>query len=210
MSSTSCCAPRGPRSPCGRRAGAGRAQPQDLAAQLLAAGRRRADHDRPLGSTHEAPLSAVAVLLLYVAAVTAFGTWLGRRRRSVKDYFLGGHEIPWWAIASCIVATETSTLTFIGAPGRAYRGDWTFLQLVLGYVVGRFLIAALFLPAYFRGEIYTSYELLQKRFGGRRAGRVVGNLPALPHAGRRHPAPRGRRWCWRWRPVSRAGSGSSS
>jgi SSS family transporter len=112
------------------------------------------------------PLSAVAVLLLYVAAVTAFGTWLGRRRRSVKDYFLGGHEIPWWAIASCIVATETSTLTFIGAPGRAYRGDWTFLQLVLGYVVGRFLISALFLPAYFRGEIYTSYELLQKRFGG--------------------------------------------
>ena len=107
------------------------------------------------------------MLVLYVAAITTFGTWLGRRRRSVKDYFLGGRQVPWWAIAACIVATETSTLTFIGAPGRSYRGDWTFLQLVFGYVIGRLFISALFLPAYFRGEIYTSYELLQKRFGGR-------------------------------------------
>jgi solute:Na+ symporter, SSS family len=112
------------------------------------------------------PLSAAVVLLAYVAAITAFGTWLGRRRRSVKDYFLGGRSVPWWAIAACIVATETSTLTFIGAPGTAYTGNWTFLQLVVGYVLGRILISAVFIPAYFRGEIYTSYELLQRRFGG--------------------------------------------
>src|SRR6185503_2604412 len=74
-------------------------------------------------------------------------------------------SVPWWAIATCIVATETSTLTFIGVPGTAYRGDWTFLQLALGYVVGRILIALVFLPAYFRGGIYTSYELLHRRFG---------------------------------------------
>ena len=112
------------------------------------------------------PFSAVGVLLSYVAAITAFGTWLGRRHRSVRDYFLGGRSVPWWAIAACIVATETSTLTFIGAPGTAYKGDWTFLQLVFGYVIGRIVIAVIFLPAYFRGEIDTSYELLQKRFGG--------------------------------------------
>ncbi len=111
------------------------------------------------------PLSALLVLLAYVVAITAFGTWLGRRGRGVRDYFLGGRSVPWWAIAACIVATETSTLTFIGAPGTAYNGDWTFLQLTLGYVVGRFVIAFIFIPAYFRGEIYTSYELLQKRFG---------------------------------------------
>jgi SSS family solute:Na+ symporter len=111
------------------------------------------------------PLSALLVLLVYVSAITAFGTWLGRRGRGVRDYFLGGRNVPWWAIAACIVATETSTLTFIGAPGRAYNGDWAFLQLVLGYIVGRFVIAFVFIPAYFRGEIYTSYELLQKRFG---------------------------------------------
>ena len=120
------------------------------------------------------PLSAVVVLALYVAGITAFGTWLGRRGRSVKDYFLGGRSVPWWAIAACIVATETSTLTFIGAPGTAYTGNWTFLQLVIGYVIGRFAIAALFIPAYFRGELYTSYELLQKRFGGAVRGTSAG------------------------------------
>jgi SSS family transporter len=110
--------------------------------------------------------SAVAVLVAYVVGITAFGSWLGRRRRSVKDYFLAGRTVPWWAIAACIVATETSTLTFIGAPGMAYTGNWTFLQLVLGYVLGRFLISLVFIPAYFRGDIYTSYEVLQRRFGG--------------------------------------------
>ena len=101
-----------------------------------------------------------------MVAVTTFGTWLGRRGASVSDYFLGGRRIPWWAIAACIVATETSTLTFIGVPGTAYTGDWRFLQLVFGYIVGRLIISALLVPAYFRGQIYTSYELLQKRLGG--------------------------------------------
>jgi SSS family transporter len=112
------------------------------------------------------PLTAAAVLVAYVVAITAFGTWLGRKRRSVQDYFLAGRTVPWWAVAACVVATETSTLTFIGAPGTAYNGNWTFLQLAFGYVIGRFVIALVFLPAYFRGQIYTSYELLQRRFGG--------------------------------------------
>jgi SSS family transporter len=111
-------------------------------------------------------LTAAAVVVAYVAAITAFGIWLGRRRRSVEHYFLAGRSVPWWAVAACVVATETSTLTFIGVPGTAYNGDWTFLQLALGYVVGRVAIAVLFLPAYFRGRIFTSYELLQRRFGG--------------------------------------------
>lgn len=112
------------------------------------------------------PASAVVVLVAYVVAITAFGTWLGRKGRSVQAYFLAGRSVPWWAIAACIVATETSTLTFVGAPALAYGGDWTFLQLVLGYVLGRFVIALVLLPAYFRGEIFTSYELLYRRFGG--------------------------------------------
>lgn len=112
------------------------------------------------------PLSALLVVLAYVGAVTAFGSWLGRRRRSVEGYFLAGRTIPWWAIAACVVATETSTLTFIGVPGLAYGGDWTFLQLAAGYVIGRIVVALVLLPAYFRGALFTSYELLQKRFGG--------------------------------------------
>ena len=113
------------------------------------------------------PLSAALVLVAYIVAITAFGTWLGRKHSGgVHGYFLGGKSVPWWAIASCIVATETSTLTFIGTPGTAYNGNYTFLQLVLGYVLGRLFVSAFFLPAYFRGEIFTSYEILQKRFGG--------------------------------------------
>ena len=75
--------------------------------------------------------------------------------------------MPWWAICFTIVATETSTLTFIGIPATAYAGNMTFLQLALGYVIGRILVSVLFIPAYFRGELFTSYELLQRRFGAR-------------------------------------------
>lgn len=111
--------------------------------------------------------SAALVLVIYVVAITAFGTWLGKKHSGgVRGYFLGGQTVPWWAIASCIVATETSTLTFIGAPGTAYNGNFNFLQLVFGYVLGRLVVSAILLPAYFRGEIFTSYELLQQRFGG--------------------------------------------
>src|SRR5437773_14936 len=151
---------RGPRP--GRRPRQPGAQPPDHPAQLGGA----ADPPQDVGEALNLAPSAVAVLVAYVVGITAFGSWLGRRRRSVKDYFLAGRTVPWWAIAACIVATETSTLTFTGAPGMAYTGNWTFLQLVLGYVLGRFLISLLFIPAYFRGDIYTSYEVLQRRFGG--------------------------------------------
>jgi SSS family transporter len=110
--------------------------------------------------------SALVVVAVYVAAVTLLGSWLGRRRRSLQGYFLASRSVPWWGIAACVVATETSTLTFVGVPAMAYAGDWTFLQLAFGYVIGRFAIAALLLPAYFRGELMTSYELLERRFGG--------------------------------------------
>ena len=75
--------------------------------------------------------------------------------------------MPWWAICFTIVATETSTLTFIGIPAQAYTGNMTFLQLAVGYIIGRLLVSVLFIPAYFRGDLFTSYELLQRRFGTR-------------------------------------------
>ena len=154
--------------------------------------------------------AALLVLVAYVAGITAFGTWLGRRRavRARTTSWPAG-AVPWWAIAACIVATETSTLTFIGAPGTAYSGDWTFLQLVFGYVLGRLLIAAVFLPAYFRGEIFTSYELLQRRFGGAVRAASAGDLPALPHARRRHPPARRGPRPGRGRGRARSGGASS-
>ena len=103
----------------------------------------------------------------YLAAITAFGSWFARYQRTTRDYFLTDRSVPWWAVCFTIVATETSTLTFIGIPAAAYAGNLTFLQLALGYVIGRIIVSVLFVPAYFRGDLFTSYELLQRRFGSK-------------------------------------------
>ena len=107
------------------------------------------------------------VIAAYLVAITAFGSWFGRFQKTTRDYFLTDRSVPWWAICFTIVATETSTLTFIGVPAQAYVGNMTFLQLALGYIIGRILVSLLFIPAYFRGDLFTSYELLQRRFGTR-------------------------------------------
>lgn len=107
----------------------------------------------------------VVVLGAYIIGVTAFGTWLGRRQRSARDYFLAGRDIPWWAIAFSVIATETSALTFISVPATAYTSDLWMLQLTAGYLVGRIAVAAILLPLYFRGEVSTAYQLLGQRFG---------------------------------------------
>src|SRR5580704_6102511 len=109
--------------------------------------------------------------LVVIAAYLAGVTWLGARfrssQKSLRDYFLGGRTAPWWAIALSIVAAETSTLTVIGTPSLSFQGDFGFLQVVLGYLLGRVVISALLLPAYFRGDLFTAYELMQRRFGSR-------------------------------------------
>jgi len=105
------------------------------------------------------------VIAGYLLAITAFGSWFARFQKTTRDYFLNDRSVPWWAICFTIVATETSTLSFIGVPAQAFAGNMTFLQLALGYIIGRILVSLLFIPAYFRGELYTSYELLQRRFG---------------------------------------------
>jgi SSS family transporter len=101
----------------------------------------------------------------YLLGITAFGSWLGRLNRTTADYFLTGRSVPGWAICCTTVATETSTLSFIGVPAAAYAGDWGFLQLAAGFILGRALVAVLLVPAYFAGDLLTSYDLLRQRFG---------------------------------------------
>src|ERR1700687_1181823 len=124
------------------------------------------------------PIHAVdlTIVVVYLLAVTALGIWFRRgqlqragqtRDAAGRDYFLGGKTAPWWAISFSIVATETSTLTIIGTPAIAYGANLTFLQLVFGYLIGRVLIVLLLLPGYFRGEYFTAYEVIEKRFGVR-------------------------------------------
>ena len=105
------------------------------------------------------------VAAAYLAGVVALGMWLGRRQAGASDYFLGKRNLPWWAVLISVVATETSALTVISVPGIGFRGDLTFLQLPIGYTLGRIGVAWLLLPGYFRGEISTAYEVLGQRWG---------------------------------------------
>lgn len=106
-----------------------------------------------------------AIIAIYLAGITLFGLRFRKKQRSLRDYFLAGRDIPWWAIALSIVAAETSTLTIISIPGLAYDTNLTFLQVIMGYVVGRVVISFVLLPHYFRGDLFTAYELIERRFG---------------------------------------------
>lgn len=107
----------------------------------------------------------LGVICAYLVGITWFGAHFRHSQKSLKDYFLGGRSTPWWAIAFSIVSAETSTLTVIGTPALAFYGNFGFLQVVMGYLLARIVISLLFLPHYFKGELYTAYELMQRRFG---------------------------------------------
>jgi solute:Na+ symporter, SSS family len=109
----------------------------------------------------------LAVIVLYLIGITWFGARFRESQKSLKDYFLGGRNAPWWAISFSIVSAETSTLTVIGTPALSFAGNLGFLQVVFGYLLARIVISVLFLPAYFRGELFTAYELMRIRFGDR-------------------------------------------
>src|SRR5205823_5622565 len=109
----------------------------------------------------------LAIILAYLAGITLFGARFGRGQKSLRDYFLGGRTAPWWAISLSIVSAETSTLTIIGTPPLAFTGNLGFLQIVFGYLLARVVISWLLLPHYFRGEMFTAYELMRRRFGER-------------------------------------------
>jgi SSS family transporter len=102
---------------------------------------------------------------VYLIAVAVFGKISGGKQKNVKEYFIGSKEVPWWVISFSIVAAETSTLTFISIPGLSYLTNLNFLQLTFGYLIGRIIVAAYFLPAYHKGELTTAYSYLENRFG---------------------------------------------
>jgi SSS family transporter len=109
----------------------------------------------------------LGIILVYLAGITLFGAHFRKGQTSLREYFLGGRTAPWWAISLSIVSAETSTLTIVGTPALAFGGNLGFLQIVLGYLLARIVISALLLPHYFRGEMFTAYELMRRRFGER-------------------------------------------
>ena len=117
----------------------------------------------------------LTILVVYLVGVVLFGLWIGRGSRTAAEYMVGGRHLPWWLILFSIVATETSTVTFLSIPGFSFSRDMTWLQIAVGFLIGRYAVAYLLLPHYFRGDLYTSYEVLARRFGGN-AQRVASGL----------------------------------
>src|SRR3954466_10542065 len=107
----------------------------------------------------------LVIIVLYLLAMPAIGLLLRGRQRTGADYFLGGRNLPWWAVCLSVVATETSTLTVISTPGLVWGTGFTYLQLALGYIIGRFLVSIILLPRYFKGNLVTAYAFLGERFG---------------------------------------------
>lgn len=107
------------------------------------------------------------IIIAYLVGIAVFGIISGGKQKSIKDYFLGSKVVPWWAVCFSIVAAETSTLTFISIPGLAYLTNLNFMQVTLGYLLGRIIVAFVFLPAYSKGELKTAYTFLENRFGGK-------------------------------------------
>ncbi|HHI81378.1 MAG TPA: hypothetical protein ENK02_15545 [Planctomycetes bacterium] len=105
------------------------------------------------------------VIVLYLLIVAAIGFWASRGQRNTEDYFLGGHKIPWWAAGLSLIATATSALTFMGAPIQSLKGDWTYLQLSFGGIIGYFLVAHLIIGVYYKAKVFTVYGYLNQRFG---------------------------------------------
>jgi SSS family transporter len=124
-----------------------------------------------LAGTHHLRAFDLALVAVYLVGITLFGLRFRKRSgaggadRSLRSYFLANNTIPWWAISLSIVSAETSTLTIISIPGVAFAGDFGFLQVVIGYMIGRIVVAGLFLPRYFAGEMLTAYQLIDRRFG---------------------------------------------
>src|SRR5438105_15270122 len=106
-----------------------------------------------------------AIIALYLAGITLFGLRFRKRQRSLKNYFLADRSVPWWAIALSIVSAETSTLTIISIPGLAYDTNFTFLQVVMGYMLARVVIVTVFLPAYVKGHVFTARQLIDPPWG---------------------------------------------
>jgi len=106
-----------------------------------------------------------AVILAYLLGIVLLGLWFGKDQHNTRDYFLGSRNVPWWGIGMSIVAAETSALTIIGVPAMAYGGNIAFLQMIIGYVIARVILAIVLVPHYFKGEIYSPYELFANQFG---------------------------------------------
>ena len=115
------------------------------------------------------------VIGVYLLGIIGLGVWFGKDQKNTRDYFLGSKTTPWWGIGMSIVAAETSALTIISVPAMAFGGNISFIQIIVGYVIARIILAVVMVPHYLKGEIYSPYQLLENAFGPS-ARKVAGGI----------------------------------
>jgi SSS family transporter len=104
------------------------------------------------------------ILVAYAVAILLTGGLFFRQQRSLRDFFLAGRNIPWWAAACSGIATIVSAISYLGAPGQAFRSDLTFLQYRLTTPIALGVVCFIFIPFFRRLDLYTAYEYLERRF----------------------------------------------
>jgi SSS family transporter len=123
------------------------------------------DERRPMALNPYFSLGDWLIIIVYLSGIVALGVWFGKDQRNTRDYFLGSRNIPWWGIGVSIVAAETSALTIIGVPALAFGTNLGLIQVVIGYVIARIILAVVMVPHYLSGEIYSPYQLLEQHLG---------------------------------------------
>jgi len=119
----------------------------------------------------------LVIIIVYFIGILTIGIWAGRKESSLEDFSLGGRSIPWWAVLASILAVETSAATFLGAPAEGYRSqNILYVQLTLGTILARIVIAYLFIKPYYHYQVYTVYEFLKIRFGETTRNTIVHRL----------------------------------
>lgn len=108
------------------------------------------------------------VVIGYLVLTTAIGSMMAGKQATIRDFFLGGRKLPWYAVSGANIATEISAVTFVSVPAIVFaaQGNFTYLQIcVFGSVLARILIAWLFIPVYFKREIYSPYDYMADELG---------------------------------------------
>ena len=104
------------------------------------------------------------VLLTTILFIVAYGTYITRKNKDVKDYIKGGNDTKWWTIGLSVMATQASAITFLSTPGQAYHDGLGFVQFYFGLPIAMVIICLVFLPIYYKLNVYTAYEFLESRF----------------------------------------------
>lgn len=104
------------------------------------------------------------VLFGTLGFIVGYGVWKTRGNKNIQGYLLGDKSMKWGTIGLSVMATQASAITFISTPGQGYESGMAFVQNYFGLPIALIIVAFVFIPLYYKLNVYTAYEFLEKRF----------------------------------------------